>query len=95
MTDSQGFVRLTKTQKYLPCRDRTYTEKFFLATNTVGQDEPAGMAEAKQLCSHCPIFWECQAEGIRIQDKWGVYGGLSPADRAALLEQEQEHDLAA
>lgn len=98
MSEAQEFMRLTDKTKYLPCRDTTYTENFFVAYAYAApekHEDTASTQLAKELCSHCPIMEQCRAEGIRIQDKWSVYGGLSPADREELLEQEQEYEIAA
>lgn len=89
MSKEKVFLALTEKQKYLPCRDVTYMEDFFITNLTGDQPETPAVAEAKTLCAHCPILAQCRAEGIRIQDKWAVYGGLSPADRDDLLRQQE------
>ena len=45
---------------------------------------------AKLICGACPVAGECLSaalsrEGLhRVGNRWGVYGGLSPAERTEL-----------
>lgn len=97
MSKEKVFLALTEKQKYLPCRDVTYMEDFFITNLTGDQPETPAVAEAKTLCAHCPILKECRAEGIRTQEKWAVMGGLSPADRDEINQEnnQENQELAA
>jgi WhiB family redox-sensing transcriptional regulator len=47
----------------------------------------AGVARAKAVCGRCPVRPECLAEAMAVEDpaeRWGVFGGLAPAQRAQL-----------
>lgn len=41
------------------------------------------VAEAKKICSGCPIATqrECAAAAIKTGDKWSVSGGMTPKER--------------
>ena len=43
--------------------------------------------KAKQICAVCNVRTECLALVMRLEDgedKWGVFGGLNPAERSDL-----------
>lgn len=41
--------------------------------------------EAKRICAACPVGLDCLAEALRTRQPHGVWGGLTPAERRALL----------
>lgn len=41
-------------------------------------------AAAKKICSRCPVKQECLAAAIRDDERFGVRGGLSEAERRQL-----------
>lgn len=45
-----------------------------------------GMKRAKQICAGCPVRERCLDEALRAENdaRYGVYGGLSAAERARL-----------
>ena len=51
-------------------------------------------AEAKAVCRggtdfpQCPVILECLFYGLVTQDKFGIWGGLSPRERNALRRSE-------
>ena len=49
-----------------------------------GSNDTAGIAIAKAFCRPCPVRMECLAEALRLGERWGVWGGLTPAERAVL-----------
>jgi hypothetical protein len=61
----------------LPCR--TNPELWFADP---GKSED--IAEAKRLCRTCPVIDACLQYALDHRDRWGVWGGLSAEDRAAL-----------
>ena len=70
------------TDKPTPCAENTVT--FDLAA----EGNPYATRDAKALCATCPIWAACLAEAmaqekkLRPADRWGIYGGLTPAERA-------------
>jgi WhiB family redox-sensing transcriptional regulator len=50
--------------------------------------DSAGVAAAKQVCAVCPVRAECLADVMAAEDparRWGISGGTTPAERAALF----------
>jgi len=41
-------------------------------------------AAAKALCLQCPVIAKCREHALMAQEPYGVWGGLSESDRAAL-----------
>lgn len=56
---------------------------------TAAEDTRAGkvkIAEAKRICLYCPAIADCRMWGI-ANETWGVWGGLSEAERARLRKR--------
>jgi WhiB family redox-sensing transcriptional regulator len=49
--------------------------------------------EAKAVCNACPVRAQCAAHALKVQEPYGVWGGLSEAERERLIEAGWE-DLA-
>ena len=43
---------------------------------------------AKEICRPCPVRQECLDYAIRIREAHGIWGGLSEAERKAIIDQE-------
>jgi WhiB family redox-sensing transcriptional regulator len=54
-------------------------------------DAARNIHEAKQICRRCPVREECLDEGLRAEDgsRYGIYGGLTPDERAELIGEAQ------
>jgi WhiB family redox-sensing transcriptional regulator len=46
------------------------------------------IAKAKAICHACPAIAECLAHALRVQEPYGIWGGKSEDERAALLGVE-------
>ncbi|HZR48126.1 MAG TPA: WhiB family transcriptional regulator [Streptosporangiaceae bacterium] len=55
-------------------------------------DDPA--AEARQICSQCPVRDDCLAYALDAGEQYGIWGGLDPAERRN-LRRRQRTDRAA
>jgi len=42
-------------------------------------------AAAKAICARCPVILECREQSLAVREPYGVWGGLSEDERAALL----------
>ncbi len=40
---------------------------------------------AKAVCARCPVLAPCEAQALAAQEPYGVWGGLTEADRARRL----------
>jgi WhiB family redox-sensing transcriptional regulator len=47
-------------------------------------------AEAKAICAGCTVRPQCRDYALATGQEWGVWGGLSEAERKALLEQQDD-----
>jgi WhiB family redox-sensing transcriptional regulator len=43
------------------------------------------ITRAKAICQSCPAIRECLAHALRMREPYGIWGGLSEGERAALL----------
>lgn len=41
--------------------------------------------EAKQVCAGCPVVQQCLQHALGAQEPYGIWGGLSEEERAAVL----------
>jgi len=46
------------------------------------------IAKAKAVCQGCPAIEECLAHALKVQEPYGIWGGKSEDERAALLGVE-------
>jgi WhiB family redox-sensing transcriptional regulator len=53
-------------------------------------------AEAVAICAGCPVLEACRRHGLGVREPYGVWGGLTEEERAAILGLErQERQVAA
>lgn len=43
--------------------------------------------EAKEICRHCPVMEACRQWSLERREAHGVWGGLSPRERQAILRR--------
>lgn len=48
------------------------------------EKDTAGNARAKEVCRGCPIIKECGATAIARKETYGVWGGITEDERAAI-----------
>ena len=41
--------------------------------------------QAREICHECPVRRDCLAFALVMDDAWGVWGGLTPAERQRAL----------
>lgn len=41
--------------------------------------------QAKAICHHCPVLEECRRYALTTREPYGIWGGLSEEERAAIL----------
>ena len=42
-------------------------------------------ARAKQICQTCPVLEQCRRHAMAVQEPYGVWGGLSEAERDEIV----------
>lgn len=66
------------------CREIPAADEIFFATDI------ASVAIAKSVCDLCPLKAQCAREAVEIErgqharDRFGIFGGMTPAERAAV-----------
>lgn len=63
------------------CRDAD-AELFFPPEHLPRAERGAREQAAKQVCAQCPVRPDCLAHAVRVGERFGVWGGQSPAERA-------------
>jgi WhiB family redox-sensing transcriptional regulator len=62
---------------------------FFHPENERGPAKEARQRAAKQVCDSCPVIEQCREHALTAQEPYGVWGGLTEEERAALLRKEE------
>lgn len=42
---------------------------------------------AKAICKQCPVIEQCREHALRVGESYGIWGGLSEAERMTILRQ--------
>jgi len=66
------------------CRDADET-LFFHPEGERGARRRSRDARAKEICARCPVLRECREQSLTVREPYGVWGGLSEDERAAIL----------
>ena len=61
------------------------TAVFFHPDGERGLPRKTREATAKALCRSCPVRAQCCQHALRVREPYGVWGGLSAADRDEIL----------
>ncbi|GAA4556207.1 WhiB family transcriptional regulator [Pseudonocardia xishanensis] len=67
------------------CRDLD-SAVFFHPERERGAEKDAREQRAKRICEACPVIAECRRWALATREPYGVWGGLSVADRAEILQ---------
>lgn len=71
-------------QLYGACRGRG-TALFFHPEGERGPRRGQREAAAKALCAGCPVLLACRRHALAVREPYGVWGGLSVADRDLIV----------
>jgi WhiB family redox-sensing transcriptional regulator len=66
------------------CREAE-SELFFSPDSERGAKRQAREEVAKSYCAGCPVLAQCRAHALAVREPYGVWGGLTPAERDALV----------
>jgi WhiB family redox-sensing transcriptional regulator len=47
---------------------------------------------AKRVCARCPVMIECREHALRQPEPYGVWGGLTAAERRVVLARRRRRD---
>ena len=56
-------------------------DAFFSPDSERGPRRHEREARAKALCSHCPVIDDCLKHALKVQEPYGVWGGLTTTER--------------
>ena len=60
------------------------SEVFFSPEAERGAKRERREENAKKLCFSCPVMERCREHALAVQEPYGVWGGLSEGERAAM-----------
>jgi WhiB family transcriptional regulator, redox-sensing transcriptional regulator len=49
--------------------------------------------QAKRICSNCPVLTSCRDYALRAPEAYGIWGALTPRERAHLLAARHPNPL--
>jgi WhiB family redox-sensing transcriptional regulator len=61
---------------------------FFHPERERGSAKDERDSRAKAICMSCPVIQACRDHALTVQEPYGVWGGLTVAERAALSAGE-------
>ncbi len=74
------------------CRDLD-SALFFHPDGERGPARAERETRAKQICGRCPVLEHCRRHALAVGEPYGVWGGLSLAERSALLSGAPDERL--
>jgi WhiB family redox-sensing transcriptional regulator len=64
------------------------SEMFFHPEGERGSAKEARERAAKALCATCPVIMECRAHALKVREPFGVWGGLTEAERQVIYDAQ-------
>jgi WhiB family redox-sensing transcriptional regulator len=55
-------------------------------TAVMFSEEPADQQTARDLCAGCPVVIHCAVAAVRRNERYGIWGGWTPSERAELVK---------
>lgn len=62
-------------------------ESFFSPESERGAPKAEREEAAKALCRRCPVIVPCREHALAVQERYGVWGGMSQDERRAVMER--------
>ena len=79
-------------QQHGLCRG-TDTSAFFHPEGERGRARTSRADRAKLLCHQCPVIEACREHALSVGEPYGIWGGMSEAERVAEIKRREEHSL--
>lgn len=67
---------------------------FFHPWGARGTDRAELERRAKDVCARCPVINACRRHALKVQEPYGVWGGLSEDERLVLLNRQRRRRTA-
>lgn len=68
------------------CRTTT-PDTFFHPEGERGPSRQRRDASAKAICQECPVVRECGEHALAVQEPYGIWGGMTEAEREAVYRE--------
>ena len=65
------------------------SDLFFHPEGERGDVREARQKAAKAICAGCPVLAECRAHALAVREPYGIWGGLSEDERAAIYRRQK------
>lgn len=75
------------------CRDHD-PAIFFHPDGERGRARASRERAAKRVCERCPVLWQCRRQALATQEPYGVWGGLTERERAAIIRHAERARVA-
>ena len=62
---------------------------FFHPEGERGRARVGREARAKQVCQGCPVLEQCRRHALAVEEPYGVWGGLSEAERDEIVRAQE------
>ena len=62
---------------------------FFHPEGERGEVREARQKAAKAICAGCPVLAECRSHALAVREPYGIWGGLSEDERAAIHRRQK------
>ena len=62
---------------------------FFHPEGERGDVREARQKAAKAVCAGCPVLAECRSHALAVREPYGIWGGLSEDERAAIYRRQK------
>lgn len=59
---------------------------FFHPDGERGRARAQREMQAKQMCRQCPVIAQCRVHALKVGEPYGIWGGLSEAERELMLK---------
>ena len=69
------------------CRDMD-SSLFFHPDRERGGPRSRRESRAKEVCRGCAVIEQCRTHALAVQEPYGVWGGLTPAERNEIVRLE-------
>lgn len=63
---------------------------FFHPEGERGSVRTAREQAAKAICASCPVLQQCAAHALAVREPYGVWGGMTEEERAALISRQRK-----
>jgi WhiB family redox-sensing transcriptional regulator len=67
---------------------------FFIEDNQRGRRKLDHENNAKRICASCPVRSRCREYALDASEPHGIWGGMTPEERAALVQMDRGQSLA-